>query len=312
MRQRKDSAQQSAENTAEQTEKKTEKKTEKRPRKPAARGGRTNKKNIQLPGVKIIPLGGVGEIGKNMTVIETDEDIVVIDCGLLFPREDMLGVDYVIPDTTYLKENKKKIRAFIITHGHEDHIGATPYVLKDIDVPVFGTRLAIALIESKLEEHGVATHNLHPIKPGDTVKCGGMSVEFIHVTHSIIDSVGLAITTKAGTIIHTGDFKIDYTPPSGRVMDLARFASIGESGVLALMSDSTNAEHPGHTISESLVGATFEEYFSVAKGRIIIATFASNINRQQQVIDLAKNITVKYVSRAEAWSSFQRLQPSLE
>ncbi len=256
-----------------------------------AKGRRLQGKNGET--VKIIPLGGVGEVGKNMTVIETKDDIVVIDCGLVFPREDMLGVDYAIPDTTYLKENKHKIRAFVLTHGHEDHIGATPYVLKDYNVPVFGTRLAMALVEAKFEEHRLPTHNLHPVKAGDTIKCGEMSVEFIHVTHSIDDSAGLAITTPAGLIVHTGDFKIDYTPTNGRVIDLARFSALGQSGVLALMSDSTNAEHPGHTISERKVGATFEEYFGSAKGRLFIATFASNINRQQQVIDLAKKYNRK-------------------
>ncbi len=243
--------------------------------------------------VRIIPLGGIGEVGKNMTVVEWEDNIVVIDCGLMFPREDMLGIDYVIPDTTYLEQNKDKVKAFIITHGHEDHIGATPYVLGNFKVPVYGTRLTLALVDLKLQEQGVEHVDLRVVTAGDRVQCGVFEVEFIKVSHSIDDAVGLAIHTPQGTIIHTGDFKVDYTPIDGKVTDLNKFAELGSQGVLALMSDSTNAEKMGYTISEKSVGATFEDYFSDCKSRIIIATFASNIHRLQQVVDEAKKYNRK-------------------
>jgi len=237
--------------------------------------------------LKIIPLGGVGEVGKNMTVIEYGKDIVVVDCGLIFPDEEMLGIDLVIPDMTYLEKNADRIRGFLITHGHEDHIGALPFALKKFNVPVYGTRLTIALIEHKLEEQGVKNANLNCISPGDMIRLGCFGIEFIKISHSIAGAVAMAITTPIGTIIHTGDFKVDYTPIDGEPIDLARFAHYGAKGVLALMSDSTNVERPGYTQSEREIGKTFEHYFDIAKGRIIVATFASNIYRIQQIADVA-------------------------
>lgn len=236
--------------------------------------------------LKIIPLGGLGEIGKNMMVIEYEEDIIIIDCGVSFPEDEMLGIDLVIPDISYLQKKKEKIRAIVLTHGHEDHIGALPYVLKQINVPVYGTKLTLGLVEYKLNEHGLEAH-LQTVKPKDVVKFGKISVEFIKTSHSIADSVALAIHTPVGIIVHTSDFKVDFTPIDGEVMDLARFASLGDKGVLALMADSTNVERPGYTMSERTVGVTFESIFDEAKGRIIVASFASNIHRIQQVIDAA-------------------------
>lgn len=238
--------------------------------------------------IRITPLGGIGEIGKNMTVIEYADEIIIMDCGLCFPREDMLGVDYVIPDITYLRENKEKIKAVLITHGHEDHIGATPYLLPELGVPVYGTDLALALIEKKLEEHKLDGISLNIIAAGDSFTIGSFKIEAIKVSHSIDAAVGFALHTPAGIIVHTGDFKVDYTPIDGKIIDLAKFAELGNKGVLALMSDSTNAETPGYTMSESLVGETFENYFKKATGRIIVATFASNIHRLQQVISASK------------------------
>lgn len=245
-------------------------------------------KKQQKHNIRITPLGGVGEVGKNMTVIEYGSEMIVIDCGLCFPREDMLGVDYVIPDITYLTKNKEKIKAVLITHGHEDHIGATPYLLPEIGAPVYGTDLTLALIETKLAEHKYEGVDLNVIKAGDTITVGVFKIEAIRVTHSIDASLGFAIHTPAGTIVHTGDFKVDYTPVDGRVIDIAKFAQLGEQGVLALLSDSTNAENPGYTMSESKVGDMFENYFKNATGRIIVATFASNIHRLQQVISASK------------------------
>ena len=236
--------------------------------------------------VKIIPLGGVTEIGKNMTAIEYGKDIIVVDFGSSFPSEEMLGIDLVIPDMTYLEKNVGRVRGFVITHGHEDHIGAAAYALKKVDVPVYGTRLTLALVENKLNEAGVSA-DLRCVKPGDTLKMGALQVEFIRVNHSIAGAVAVAITTPAGVVIHTGDFKIDYTPIDGEPIDLERFAYYGKKGVLCLLSDSTNAERPGSTLSERMVGITFEKYFDMAKGRVIVATFASSIHRIQQVIDTA-------------------------
>lgn len=236
--------------------------------------------------LKIIPLGGLGEIGKNMMVVEYEDDLIIIDCGVSFPEDEMLGIDLVIPDISYLIKYKEKIRAIVLTHGHEDHIGALPYVLKQIDVPIYGTKLTLGLVEYKLKEHGLEAH-LQTVKPKDIVKFGKISVEFIKTSHSIADSVALAIHTPVGIIVHTSDFKIDFTPIDGEVMDLARFASLGDKGVLALMADSTNVERPGYTMSEKTVGVTFESIFDEAKGRIIVASFASNIHRIQQVIDAA-------------------------
>lgn len=236
--------------------------------------------------LKVIHLGGVSEIGKNMTALEYGNEIVVIDCGLIFPKDEMLGVDYVIPDITYLLKNKEKVKAFIITHGHEDHIGALPYVMAKLNVPVYATRLTIALIENKLEDRGMRDKVvMNRIEPGDKVDLGVFKIEFIRISHSIAGCVALAIRTPVGLVIHTGDFKIDYTPIDGEVMDLNAFARLGSEGVLALLSDSTNAERPGYTMSERRVGETFESFFKQAKGRIIVATFSSNIHRIQQVID---------------------------
>lgn len=239
--------------------------------------------------LRIIPLGGIGEIGKNMTAVEWGESMIVIDCGLCFPGEELPGVDYVIPDTTYLEQNRKKLKAFFITHGHEDHIGATPYIFKQFSsVPVFASRLTVALIQEKLEEAGVEGVNLCTVKAGGTINMGPFKVEFIKVCHSIDDAMGLAIHTPEGVIVHTGDFKVDFTPVDGKIIDLNKFAELGRKGVLALMSDSTNAENEGYTVSEKMVGNSFEQYFPDAKGRIIIATFSSNIHRLQQVVDCAK------------------------
>ena len=237
--------------------------------------------------LKIIPLGGIGEIGKNMTVLEYGKDIIVIDCGLSFPDEEMLGIDLVIPDMTYLTKNADRVRAIFITHGHEDHIGGLPYMLKNLNVPVYGTRLTVALIEHKLEEAGVKNAKLNCVNPGDTIKQGCFSAEFIKTSHSIAGAVALAITTPLGVVIHTGDFKVDYTPIDGEPIDIARFAHYGTRGVLALLSDSTNVERAGYTQSEKDIGKTFEHCFSRAKGRVIVASFASNIYRIQQIADTA-------------------------
>ena len=238
--------------------------------------------------LKLIPLGGVNEIGKNMTLLEYGNDIIVIDCGVSFPDEEMLGIDLVIPDITYLLKNKEKVRGIIITHGHEDHIGALPYVLKELNVPVYGTRLTLGLIENKLKEHSLDKKvKLQRVKAGDKVKFGVFKVEMIRTSHSIADALALAIHTPVGVIVHTGDFKIDFTPIDGQVIDLAKLAQLGEKGVLALLADSTNVERPGYTMSEKVVGATLENIFGTAKGRIIVATFASNIHRIQQIINAA-------------------------
>ena len=253
---------------------------------------RNNKEPQRRTPVKIIPLGGLNEIGKNFTVIECANDMFIIDCGLAFPDSEMLGVDIVIPDFTYIEKNLEKLRGVVITHGHEDHIGGLPYFLKKFsDVPVYGTRLTIGLIEGKLREHGLlGSVKLTTVTPRQTIRMGCMAVEFIRVNHSIPDSVGMAIHTPAGVLIHTGDFKVDYTPIEGGIIDLPRFAELGNKGVLALMSDSTNSERPGFTMSERKVGDSLEMLFSKAEGkRIIIATFASNIHRVQQIINNAVN-----------------------
>ena len=238
--------------------------------------------------MKIIPLGGLDEVGKNMTVFEYGGEDIVVDCGMGFPGDDMYGIDSIIPDVSYLVKNKARIRGLFITHGHEDHIGAIPYVLKQVNIPIYCTRFTAGLIKLKLEEHGlVKSTKLTTVEPGETVKAGKFQVEFIHVNHSIADSVALAIHTKMGTVVHTGDFKIDSTPIDGDVIDLARFGELGKAGVLALLADSTNAERPGYTPSESLVGKTFMRQFSGCNERIIVTTFASNVHRIQQVLDAA-------------------------
>lgn len=242
--------------------------------------------------VKVTFLGGLNEIGKNMTVYEIDDQMIVVDCGLAFPEQDMLGIDLVIPDFTYLKENFSKIKGIFITHGHEDHIGGLPYLLRDVNVPVYGTRLTIGLIEGKLKEHNLLSGaKLNVIRPGDMINVGAFTVEAIHVNHSIPDALAFAISSKAGTVVQTGDFKIDSTPIDGDMIDLNRFGEIGNQGVLCMLSDSTNAERPGYTESEKKVGESLEGLFHKAgKRRIILATFASNVHRVQQVINVAKKM----------------------
>ena len=237
--------------------------------------------------LKIIPLGGVGEIGKNMTVIEYGSDIIIVDCGMSFPDEEMPGIDVVIPDMTYIEKNAANVRGILITHGHEDHIGAVPYALQKLNVPVYATKLTIALIEQKLTEIKVDHADLNCVSPGDTIRLGCFSVEFIKTSHSIAGACALAINTPIGTLIHTGDFKVDYTPIDGEPIDIARLAYYGSRGGLALMSDSTNVENEGHTPSERGIGKTFEHCFDKAKGRVVVATFASNIYRIQQIADVA-------------------------
>ncbi|MCQ2449143.1 MAG: ribonuclease J [Clostridia bacterium] len=248
-------------------------------------------KKANLP-IHIIPLGGLGEIGKNCTLFEYDGDMFLVDCGMSFPDEDTPGVDIIIPDFSYVLENKDKIKGLVVTHGHEDHIGAIPYLLREFNLPIYGTRLTLGLIEGKLKEHKLlADAHLNVVTPGQRVNFGKFDVEFIHVNHSIPDAVGFAITCPAGTVLHTGDFKIDTTPIDDKVIDIARFAAYGSKGVLALMSDSTNAERPGYTPSERLVGESFSTLFKKAEGRrIIVATFSSNIHRIQQIIDEAARI----------------------
>lgn len=238
--------------------------------------------------LKVIPLGGLQEIGKNITVFEYGDDIMVVDCGLAFPEDEMLGIDLVIPDVSYLTKNKEKVRGIVLTHGHEDHIGALPYVLKDLNVPVYGTKLTLGLLKYKLEEHGMLSAvKMQTVKPEETIELGAFRIEFIRSTHSIADSVALAIHTPIGVVVHTSDFKIDYTPIEGEPMDLARLAELGRKGVLLLMCDSTNVEREGYTMSERTVGSTFEEIFMKARGRILVATFASNVHRVQQIINAA-------------------------
>lgn len=238
--------------------------------------------------LNIIPLGGLGEIGKNMTVIRYGQDIVVVDCGLKFPEDELLGIDVVIPDVQYLKENREHVRAIVLTHGHEDHIGALPYVLRDLSVPVYGTQLTIGILKQKLLEHDLPEVDLRVIKPRDLVRLGCFNVEFFRVNHSIADAVGIAVHTPIGVVVHTGDFKMDQTPIDGVVMDYHKLAELGNQGVLVLLSDSTNAEKPGYTKSERVVGESFDETFRNASGRIIVATFASNVHRLQQAITMAE------------------------
>ena len=238
--------------------------------------------------LRIIPLGGIREIGKNLTVFETDTDMIIVDCGIAFPDADMPGVDSVIPDMTYLTQNKHKIRGLFLTHGHEDHIGAIPFLFKEINVPIYGTRFTLGLVEKKLDEEGItAGVEMIEMHYGEMVIKGDFCIEFIRTNHSIVDAAALAIITPCGIVLHTGDFKVDYTPINGQPIDLMRMAELGEKGVLLLMSDSTNAEHRGFTMSERTVGRTFEEIFARTKGRIIVATFSSNVSRVQQIINTA-------------------------
>lgn len=245
----------------------------------------------------IIPLGGLDQIGMNITAFEYEDDIVVVDCGLAFPEDDMLGIDLVIPDTTYLEDNIDRVRGLVITHGHEDHIGAIPYVLQKINIPVYGTKLTMALIENKLEEHAMIDNvTRHVVSFGESVSFGRLKVEFIRTNHSITDACALAITSPVGVVVHTGDFKVDYTPVFGDPIDLARFAELGKQGVLALLCDSTNAERPGFTNSERTVGRALDNIFSDhAKSRILVATFSSNVDRVQQIIDAAARYGRKVV-----------------
>ena len=286
----------------------TEKKTEKKQDKKSGRTGRTNiieaARNLfkapekgENKHIKIIPLGGLEQIGMNITAFEYEDSIVVVDCGLAFPGDDMLGVDLVIPDVTYLKQNIDKVKGFVITHGHEDHIGALPYILRDINVPVYSTRLTIALIENKLREAQLLdSAKLNVVKHGDTVRLGSFDIEFIKTNHSIQDASALAIHSPAGTVLHTGDFKVDYTPVFGDAIDLQRFAELGREGVLALMADSTNALRTGFTMSERTVGRTFDAIFAEhPNNRIIVATFASNVDRVQQIINDAYKYDRKVV-----------------
>ncbi len=250
--------------------------------------GKKGTRNKKEPHVKIIPLGGLGEIGKNMTAIEYENDIIVVDIGSIFPKDDMPGVDLVIPDITYLIKNKDRVRGYLLTHGHEDHIGAAPYVLSEVPAPVYGTRLTLAFVEHKLKEHGLNDSiELRVVTPGDVECIGVFDVEFLNVSHSIAGAVALAIHTPAGTIVHTGDFKVDYTPIDDRMMDFGRLAQLGKEGVGLLLCDSTNVEKPGYTISERRVGETFMDLFAQAEARIIISMFASNIHRIQSVVDAA-------------------------
>ena len=241
--------------------------------------------------IKVIPLGGLGEVGKNITVIEYGEEIIVVDCGMTFPDSEMYGIDVVIPDVTYLVNNKERVKGFFITHGHEDHIGAIPYILKQVNAPIYATKLTVGLIKSKLEEHKMLDIvELNVVNAGDTIALEKVKVEFIRTNHSIADSCALAIHTPLGIVVHTGDIKVDFTPVDGKVIDLQRLAKLGKQGVLLLMADSTNACHPGYTMSEKTVGETLDNLFSKGKGRIIVATFASNIHRLQQII----NSSIKY------------------
>ncbi len=255
---------------------------------------KNEQENLNL---KVIPIGGLGLIGMNITAFEYNNSIVIVDCGLAFPEDDMLGIDLVIPDVTYLKENIDKIKGFVFTHGHEDHIGALPYILKDISVPLYATKLTMGLIERKLTEHGMARNTKRKVvKPGQSINLGEFRIEFIKTNHSIADAVALAIYSPAGIVVHTGDFKVDYTPVFGDAIDLQRFAEIGKKGVLALMCDSTNAERPGFTASERTVGKTFDNLFATYRNkRIIIATFASNVDRVQQIINSAEKYGRKVV-----------------
>ena len=262
--------------------------------------------------LKIIPLGGLNEIGKNMTAYEYGGEIIVVDCGMAFPGDDMYGIDLIIPDVSYLIKNRARIRGLFITHGHEDHVGAIPYVLKQLNMPIYCTRFTAGLIKLKLEEHGlVKSTKLITVEPGKSVRAGKFTVEFIHVNHSIADSVAFAIHTHMGTIVHTGDFKIDSTPIDGEVIDLARFGELGKEGVLALLADSTNVERPGFTPSEKTVGATFKRQFQGCEDRIIVTTFASNVHRVQQVLDAAAQCDRKVAVTGRSMENIMKVSTEL-
>ena len=263
--------------------------------------------------VRIIPLGGLGEIGKNITVIECNDEIIVIDCGIAFPDEQMYGVDLIIPDITYLKNNIDKVKGIFLTHGHEDHIGALPYVLKQINVPLYGTKLTLGIVKTKLEEHNILSEcTLNNVESGDIIKFKHIKVEFIRNTHSIADSCSLAIFTPIGTILHTGDFKIDYTPIDNKKMDLQRISNLGKEGVMLLMADSTNVERQGHSLSEKSIGLTLNRIIGKAKGRVIVATFASNIHRMQQIIDASLLHNRKVAFNGRSMENISKLQWNLD
>ncbi len=262
--------------------------------------------------LKIIPLGGLGEIGKNMTAFEYGRDIILVDCGMGFPEEGMYGIDLVVPDITYLKENAGRIRGLFLTHGHEDHIGAVPYVLRAVNMPIYATRMTAALVNLKLEEHRLTdVVKMHTVEAGTTIKAGAFSVEFIHINHSIADAVAFAIHTPIGTVIHTGDFKIDVTPIHGEMIDLVRLGQLGREGVLALEADSTNVERPGHSESERIVGKRFEELFNNCDKRIIVTTFASNVHRIQQIINAAERTKRKVAVTGRSMENVIRVSSEL-
>ncbi|GAA0084791.1 ribonuclease J [Clostridium sp. CTA-7] len=262
--------------------------------------------------VKIIPLGGVGEIGKNITAIEVEDEIIVVDCGIGFPDEEMYGVDLIIPDISYLMQNKEKVKGIFITHGHEDHIGAIPYILKQFNMPIYGTKIALAIIKNKLIEHDLLEKsNLISVDPGQTIHLEKVSVEFIQSTHSIAESCCLAIRTPIGVIFHTGDFKIDLTPIDNKVIDIDRISTIGKEGVILLLADSTNVERSGHTMSEKSIGNTFKRIFTGAKGRIIVATFASNIHRMQQIINASLDNNRRVAFSGRSMESISKLAVEL-
>ena len=262
--------------------------------------------------VRIIPLGGLGEIGKNITAIECDDEIIVIDCGVAFPDEEMYGVDLIIPDITYLKNNVEKIKGIFLTHGHEDHIGSLPYVLKQINVPLYGTKLTIGIVKTKLEEHNILSEaKLNNVVPGDIISFKKLKVEFIRNTHSIADSCSLAIFTPVGIILHTGDFKIDYTPIDGERMDLQRISNLGKEGVALLMADSTNVERQGHSLSEKSIGLTLDRIIGKAKGRVIVATFASNIHRMQQIADASLKNNRKVIFNGRSMENISKVAMEL-
>ena len=262
--------------------------------------------------VRIIPLGGLGEIGKNITIIECDDEIIVIDCGIAFPDEEMYGVDLIIPDITYLKNNVDKIKGIFLTHVHEDHIGSLPYVLKEINVPLYGTKLTIGIVKTKLEEHNILSEaKLNNVEPGDVISFRKLKVEFIRSTHSIADSCSLAIFTPVGIILHTGDFKIDYTPIDGEKMDLQRISNLGKEGIALLMADSTNVERQGHSLSEKSIGLTLDRIIGKAKGRVIVATFASNIHRMQQIVDASFKNNRKVVFNGRSMENISKVAMEL-
>ena len=266
----------------------------------------------QTPSLKIIPLGGLGQLGKNMMLVEYGEDIIIIDCGLMFPEDYMLGIDYVIPDISYLSDKKERVKAFIITHGHEDHVGALPFVLKEINKPIYATALTTGFIKEKLREHKLESSVVfNTVKPRDKVTIGHFNIEFIRVSHSIADCVALAISTPMGTVIHTGDFKVDQSPIDGELTDFSKFAEYGEKGVLALLSDSTNVERAGSSLSEREVGKVLEEIFRQSQGRIIVAAFSSNIHRIQQVINVAETFGRKLILNGRSMVSNVRIAHEL-